>query len=68
MESVVKWVKRPGYWPYLVVMMLLPGGTLFALALLLYRRSRFRMATPAGAALAVARPGRHVAPIGSRGR
>ena len=38
--------------PYLVVEILLPGGTLIALLLLLYRSGRLRMGGPPAAALA----------------
>lgn len=38
--------------PYLVVEILLPGGTLVALLLLLYRSGRLRMGGPPAAALA----------------
>lgn len=73
MENVVKRVKRLWHWlrrtgPYLVVMVLLPGGTLLALALLLYRRGQLPMAIPTRAAIAVASLGRFIPALGARVR
>jgi hypothetical protein len=64
MKHVWLWLRRTG--PYLVVIVLLPGGTLLALALVLRRRRRLRIATTARATLA--RPGRYVSAVGTRVR
>jgi len=50
LTAVRRAVQRFG--PYLVVEILLPGGTLVALLLLLYRSGRLRMGGPPAAAFA----------------
>ena len=44
LEALQRWSQRIG--PYLLIEMLLPGGTLLALSLFLYRRYSKRMSPP----------------------